>query len=62
MILVLEPDPDRPGKVALRIVVEEGEPNPETLVEIRMMLERGIKDLPGRISMVPVKRFPDRRK
>ena len=62
MMLVLENDPERPHKIAVRIVLEEDDKQPDSLLDIRVMLQRALNDLPGRISLIPFKRFDDKRK
>jgi hypothetical protein len=62
MMLLTEPDPERPGRVATRIILEEGEFRPKSLLDLRVMLRQAIDDLPGRIDLVPWKQFGDKRK
>ncbi len=62
MIVVIDPKPGTsPIRWETRIVLEEDEPMP-ALLDIRLALRQAIEYLPGRIDLVPVKRFPDKRK
>jgi hypothetical protein len=60
LILVVEPAPTG-TRFVVRVVLEEDDEEPTSLEQIRHQLRLAEKDLPNSISMVPMKRFPDRR-
>ena len=61
MILVLEYVQEHPLRVLTRCVLLSGEPKPDSLIPIRLMLDRGKEGLPNDIRRVLICEAPKRR-
>lgn len=63
MILVIERDPDHPGRRITRVVLDEpGEFPPKSMLDVRVELRKALDDLPGDIRGLTICPCPKRRK
>lgn len=62
MILVIERDYDYPGRRKTRVVLDEGELPPKSMLDIRVELRKALDDLPGDIRGLTICPCPKRRK
>ena len=52
--MVIENSPDKPTRLAVRVVLDPGELPPASLLELRVILRRAIEDLPRDIRELTV--------